>query len=89
MARRVFVFSGLLLLSISLPHAKAQIFGEYINGIKDAMSNIRGYLNTGLEGLAKLAQTLETVEQFVDANIEEDCDPFVCPPGLFISLSIF
>ena len=53
----------------------------YLNEIKDVVANLRQYLHSGLEGLAKVAQTLENVEKFVDATIDEDCDPFICPTG--------
>jgi hypothetical protein len=49
--------------------------------VKDAMQSLKSYLHTGLEGLAKLAKTIEVVEQFVDATIDEDCEPFICPKG--------
>ena len=49
--------------------------------IKDVVSTLKQYLHSGLEGLSKLAATIETVEQFVDATIDEDCEPFTCPPG--------
>lgn len=54
---------------------------SYLDEIKDAMHGLKSYLHTGLEGLAKLAKTIEVVEQFVDATIDEDCEPFTCPKG--------
>lgn len=54
---------------------------SYLDEIKDAMYSLKSYLHTGLDGLAKLAKTIEVVEQFVDATIDEDCEPFICPKG--------
>ena len=54
---------------------------SYLDEIKDAVFSMRSFLNAGLEGLGKLAKTIETVEQFVDATIDEDCEPFTCPKG--------
>lgn len=65
---------------------------SYFDEIKDAMYSLKSYLHTGLDGLAKLAKTIEVVEQFVDATIDEDCEPFVCPKGtptFFLSQSKF
>ena len=76
---RVFVFS-LLLCCVNL----VQCSGEsksYFDGIKDAMHSMKSFINTGLDGLSKLAKTIEVIEQFVDATIDEDCEPFTCPQG--------
>lgn len=54
---------------------------SYLDEIKDAVFSMRSFLNAGLEGLGKLAKTIETVEQFVDATIDEDCEPFTCQKG--------
>ena len=53
----------------------------YMDEIKDVVSTLRQYFKSGLEGLGKLAETIETVEKFVDATIDEDCEPFLCPAG--------
>ncbi|KAK4012660.1 hypothetical protein OUZ56_024897 [Daphnia magna] len=57
------------------------VLRSYFDEIKDAMHSLKSYLHTGLDGLAKLAKTIEVVEQFVDATIDEDCEPFMCPKG--------
>lgn len=57
------------------------VSADYMDEIKDVVSTLKKYLQSGLEGLAKLAETIETVEQFVDATIDEDCEPFLCPAG--------
>lgn len=54
----------------------------YLSDIKDALYNLKSYLQSGLEGLAKVAKTLEAVEQFVDATIDEECEPYTCPRGI-------
>jgi hypothetical protein len=54
---------------------------SYFDEIKDAMHSLKSFLHTGLDGLAKLAKTIEVVEQFVDATIDEDCEPYTCPKG--------
>ncbi|XP_046657584.1 group XIIA secretory phospholipase A2-like [Daphnia pulicaria] len=54
---------------------------SYFDEIKDAMHNLKSFLHTGLDGLAKLAKTIQVVEQFVDATIDEDCEPYTCPKG--------
>ena len=54
---------------------------SYFDEIKDAMHSLKSFLHTGLDGLSKLAKTIEVVEQFVDATIDEDCEPYTCPKG--------
>ncbi|XP_045036452.1 group XIIA secretory phospholipase A2 [Daphnia magna] len=69
----------LVLMTISIVFINCQ--RSYFDEIKDAMHSLKSYLHTGLDGLAKLAKTIEVVEQFVDATIDEDCEPFMCPKG--------
>lgn len=72
----------LVLMTISIVFINCQ--RSYFDEIKDAMHSLKSYLHTGLDGLAKLAKTIEVVEQFVDATIDEDCEPFMCPKGIKI-----
>lgn len=62
---------------------------SYFDEIKDAMHSLKSFVRTGLEGLDKLAKSLEVVEQFVDATIDEDCEPFTCPKGIQICRILF
>lgn len=70
----------LVLLSFTVLFVDCQ--RGYYEEIKDAMYSLKNYLHTGLDSLSKLAKTIETVEQFVDATIDEDCEPFICPKGI-------
>lgn len=73
-------FLRLVVLSLLISNS---VSVSYLDEIKEVVSTLKQYFHSGLEGLAKLAETIETVEQFVDATIDEDCEPFTCPPGQY------
>lgn len=75
-----------MLTTVSILYVQCE--ASYLDDIKDAMHNLKTYLHTGLQGLAKLAETIEIVEQFVDATIDEDCEPFLCPKGKVVFSSL-
>ena len=61
--------------------------GQLFTGLKDILADWRNYLSSGLDALRRIAETIDTVEQFVDAAIEDECEPFICPPGCIPELS--
>lgn len=54
---------------------------SYLHELKDAMYSLKKYIHT-LDGLSELKNKVELVDQFFNANIDEDCEPFVCPKGI-------
>jgi len=74
------LFMQCVVLSLLIFNAES---AGYMDEIKDVVSTLRQYFKSGLEGLGKLAETIETVEKFVDATIDEDCEPFLCPAGQY------
>ena len=81
--------SLILLFSILISSVQSHEAG-YFNSVKDAVDGLKSILNIGLNGLEKLAHTVQVIEQFVDATIEEDCEPFMCPKGiLFYHINSF
>jgi len=81
-----FVLTLFALLSNAINYAICEQRDSYFGGLKDTMSSLRSFFNSGLEGLARLAETIETIDKFVDATIEEDCAHYICPPGRLLYL---
>lgn len=71
-----------LFIIIFIQYTHSYQDNSYYDDLKDAVYNLKSYLQSGLEGLAKVARTLEAVEQFVDATIDEECEPYTCPRGI-------
>ena len=82
--KMLFRLSLYLLFSLLIVRVDCNESASYLNGIKDAVYGLKSFLNMGLDGLAKLAKTIAVVEQFVDATIDEECEPFICPKGTYL-----
>lgn len=77
----LFVYFTIASFIVTFPTANCEVLTNYIENAKAAIASMRTFFAKGMDGLVKLLETIDQVEQFVDATIEEECEPFTCPDG--------